>query len=162
MRAALIAGFALVFVGAAANAATFNAVIVTTAGATLGTSFGFGVDANGRPKSHWGTDVDAPAGAAVHAPADGVVLRVREPAANGQGYRGETIDIDQGDGVHTRIAGLEGVTLTAGAQVHAGDEIGRIATSRDSTPDHAHVEYWVNGHPEDPALHLTLVEQPKN
>lgn len=103
--------------------------------------------------SHPGADIAAAAGTPVHAPASGRVLRVRAPGAL-NGYGGQVVEIDHGDGVRTRFSNLEGVGLTVGAEISAGDVIGRIVANEHP---HVHVELWRGGTLVDPATQLTLI-----
>jgi murein DD-endopeptidase MepM/ murein hydrolase activator NlpD len=89
----------------------------------------------------------------VHAPADGLVLRVHAPGAL-RGYGGQVVELDHGAGVRTRFSNLEGVSLSEGDEVRAGDLIGRITASE---RPHVHVELWRGDRLFDPASEITLI-----
>ena len=143
----LIAALALMGAAGAAYAAEFSAAIVTQPASI---SSAFGPRANGL---HSGADVAAAAGAAVHAPASGRVLRVSAQGSM-SGYGGQVVEIDHGEGVKTRFSNLEGVALTAGDAIGAGDIIGRIVANE---RPHVHVELWRSGTLVDPATEMTLI-----
>lgn len=146
----LIAALALMGAAGAAYAAEFSAAIVTQPGASLNAVFGERPD---RPGFHPGADVAVAAGTAVHAPASGRVLRVSAPGAM-SGYGGQVVEIDHGEGVKTRFSNLEGVALTAGDAIGAGDIIGHIVANE---RPHVHVELWRSGTLVDPATEMTLI-----
>lgn len=148
--AAILAGG----VGAAWAEAGFTAAVVRESGAAVASAFG--------PRGeawHAGADITAPPGAAVHAPADGRVARVRAPGEL-DGYHGQVVEIDHGALGKTRFSNLEGVALETGDEVHAGDVVGRIAAQAGSDSPHVHVELWRDRNLIDPATELTLFGSP--
>ncbi|HWK78691.1 M23 family metallopeptidase [Microbacterium sp.] len=87
---------------------------------------------------HRGVDIAADPGAAVIAPADGVVA-----------FRGVVVDrplltIDHGGGYVTTFEPLES-DLSPGAPVHAGDEIGTVAAGGHAAAGTLHVGLRLNG-----------------
>ncbi|MDQ0645711.1 M23 family metallopeptidase [Microbacterium murale] len=81
---------------------------------------------------HRGLDMSAPVGAVVHAPADGIVA-----------FRGVVVDrplltIDHGDGIVTTLEPVDS-TLTPGAPVTRGEEIGTVANGGHSPDDQLHL-----------------------
>lgn len=65
---------------------------------------------------------------------------------------GWTIDVDHGGGVMTRYKHMwaDGVLVSAGDRVIAGQQVGRVGSSGWSTGPHLHFEVHVNGSPVDP------------
>ena len=106
---------------------------------------------NGQPRRpHFGQDIAAPAGAAVHAAATGIVT-LAEPDLF---FSGGTIIIDHGGGVTTSYLHLSSVDVTKGQKVQRGQHIGRVgATGRASGP---HLDWRLNWKQVrlDPALVL--------
>jgi murein DD-endopeptidase MepM/ murein hydrolase activator NlpD len=100
--------------------------------------------------NHWGTDLDAPNGTAVHAMADGTVETVavnQHVAAGGRvtGW-GQYVVVRHDDGSRTLYAHLEnGSPVPVGTRVEAGDVIARSDTTGGATGPHLHIEYAPNG-----------------
>ncbi|WP_370335739.1 M23/M56 family metallopeptidase [Parvularcula marina] len=107
---------------------------------------------NKKPKMHKGTDIAAPLGTPIYAPASGKVLRVTLSDA---GY-GNMLELDHGDGVITRYAQLDTIVADGKATVRAGELIARVGASGQATGPHLHVEVIVNGEHVDPATVLDL------
>jgi len=84
----------------------------------------------GRIAFHPGVDFAGPWGSAVHATAPGTVIF----AGNRGGY-GNMVEIDHGNGIHTRYGHLSAVTVRAGMHVGSGTAIGRVGP-------HVHYEVW--------------------
>lgn len=87
---------------------------------------------------HRGIDIAAPHGEVARAPADGVVA-----------FRGVVVDrplitIDHGDGYVSTFEPL-GSDLAPGTSVHAGDEIGVVATGGHASAGTLHVGVRLNG-----------------
>jgi murein DD-endopeptidase MepM/ murein hydrolase activator NlpD len=147
----LVATLAFAASAVVANAETlFPSPIVVQQDATLAGAFGPRVDGD---QFHPGADIAAPAGAAVHAPAAGRVLRVYAPGER-EGYHGQVVEIDHGENGRTRFSNLQGVTLRAGDELQAGDVIGRIDANE---RPHVHIELWRDGRLHDPAAAMTLI-----
>ncbi|MCS6870600.1 MAG: LysM peptidoglycan-binding domain-containing protein [Anaerolineae bacterium] len=94
---------------------------------------------------HAGTDFAALPGAAVYAPAAGVVV-----LAETLTVRGNAIIIDHGWGIFTGYWHLETLNVRPGALVQAGDVIGTVGSSGRSTGPHLHWELFVQGVQVDP------------
>lgn len=94
---------------------------------------------------HTGTDFAALPGAAVYAPAAGVVVLAETLAV-----RGNAVIIDHGWGIFTGYWHLESLNVRAGALVQAGEVIGTVGSSGRSTGPHLHWELFVQGVQVDP------------
>ncbi len=104
---------------------------------------------NGKPKSpHNGTDIAAPSGALVTAPADGIVALVGDDMF----YTGKTVMIDHGFGLITVYAHMSKILATEGAVVHRGDPIGRVGKTGRVTGPHLHWGATLFATHLDPAL----------
>jgi hypothetical protein len=70
-----------------------------------------------------------------------------------------TIVIDHGGGVQTAYLHMyqSGILVREGDQVNAGDQIGRVGSSGNSTGCHLHYEVRVNGSPTDPVPFMQQV-----
>jgi murein DD-endopeptidase MepM/ murein hydrolase activator NlpD len=113
-------------------------------------SFGKRLDPfNGEGAFHSGIDIATTFGAAVRAPADGVVLK----ASFGNGY-GREIILDHGDGIETLYGHLSGFSVTVGEQVRRGQVIGYVGSSGRSTGPHLHYEVRVRDTPVNPHKYL--------
>lgn len=94
---------------------------------------------NGVPsRPHYGVDVAAPTGSAVHAPAPGIVT-LAEPNLF---YSGGTIIIDHGHGLSSSFLHLSKVLVNVGQRVVSGDLIAEVgATGRVTGP---HLDWRMN------------------
>lgn len=128
----------------------FPAPVVAQHDAAISAAYGPIADTD---RTHIGADIAAAAGSLVHAPADGRVLRVHAPGEL-EGYSGQVVVIDHGGRVRTRFSSLEAVPVASGAEVRAGDVIGRIAAGE---RPHVHVELWRGERVFDPSVELTLI-----
>lgn len=137
-------------VGAANAAAPFSAAVMSDESASIWRAFGGSED-----QFHPGVDIASAVGAEVHAPADARVMRVHAPGAL-NGYRGQIVELDHGAAGRTRYSNLDGVALSAGDSVRAGDVIGRVAAPADGAQPHVHVELWRGERLYDPAQELVL------
>ncbi|MCL2606244.1 MAG: M23 family metallopeptidase, partial [Coriobacteriia bacterium] len=103
----------------------------------------------GGRRMHTGVDIAGPGinGAAVVAAGNGRVI-----STGWRGGYGNTIIIDHGDGVTTLYAHLQagGINVSVGQQVTAGQRIGRVGSTGNSTGPHLHWEVRVNGQPRNP------------
>lgn len=100
---------------------------------------------------HTGVDLGAPLGTPVHAALDGVARVV--VSATGYGLH---VILDSGDGLTTLYAHLDSATVHDGDEVAAGDLIGQVGSTGNSTGPHLHFEVRRDGIPEDPALDVAL------
>lgn len=87
-------------------------------------------------KLHEGIDLGRPTGTPVYAAADGVVL-VSQRQGNGKGY-GEYIVIRHQNAYDTLYAHLSKRVATSGSTVKAGQLIGYVGSTGDSTGPHLH------------------------
>jgi len=94
---------------------------------------------------HEGIDIGAAYGAAVRATAAGKVIFAGE---NG-GY-GNMVEIDHGNGLTTLYAHLSEIMTSVGAAVSAGQQIGKVGSSGNSTGPHLHYGVYENGVAVDP------------
>ena len=99
-----------------------------------------------KPKFHFGIDFDVEFGAAVHATANGTVVKVQRRR---WGY-GNNIIIDHGDGYKTRYAHLAKILVKEGDTIKLGATIGKVGSTGMSTGPHLHYEVIFNNKPIDP------------
>lgn len=101
----------------------------------------------GERKLHAGTDIATP----------GVFNTPTIPAKSGTvifagyiaGY-GNVVMISHGNGLETRYAHLNSISVTAGQEVGLGDVLGKIGNTGVGTGPHLHFEVRINGVPYDP------------
>jgi murein DD-endopeptidase MepM/ murein hydrolase activator NlpD len=89
---------------------------------------------------HQGIDLGAPLGQAVMAAAAGSVAR-----SGWYGGYGNSIMLDHGGGLATTYSHLSDLIATAGQIVSAGEVIGRVGSTGDSTGPHLHFETLSGG-----------------
>jgi len=94
-------------------------------------------------------DIGSPDGTAVHAPANGRVLK----AGLESGY-GRVIDIDHGNGITTVYGHLQGFNVVPGQMVVKGQVIGYVGHSGRVTGPHLHYEVEVRGIAVNPHRYL--------
>lgn len=115
---------------------------------------GFGYRADpfaGQTAFHAGLDFKGPTGAPIFSAANGKIVFVgRRP-----GY-GNSIDIDHGNGLHTRYAHMSGFRARAGQLVTAGQVIGAVGSTGRSTGPHLHFEVRLHGRPVNPRPFLEV------
>ncbi len=94
---------------------------------------------NGEPRRpHFGLDIAAPEGAAVYAPADGLITLAHPDLY----FSGGTIILDHGQGLSSSFLHLSKILVEAGTFVRQGDLIARVgATGRASGP---HLDWRMN------------------
>jgi murein DD-endopeptidase MepM/ murein hydrolase activator NlpD len=100
---------------------------------------------------HSGIDLAVAAGTPVHATLAGVAQVIDDTT----GY-GLHIIIDHADGLSSLYGHLESVCVTTGEDVAAGEVIGQVGSTGDSTGPHLHFEIRVKGTPENPQQFLEL------
>ncbi|MCA9771220.1 MAG: M23 family metallopeptidase [Myxococcales bacterium] len=98
-----------------------------------------------RREFHRGLDIAARTGTAVHAPADGIVVK----AGPSFGY-GRLIIIDHGYNTKTRFGHLSKILVAPGDRVKRGDEIGLVGSTGRSTGPHLHYEVRLGDKAVDP------------
>lgn len=112
--------------------------------------FGYRVDPiNSRIRFHEGTDISAPAGTKIRASARGKVI-----FSGWDGFYGNLVRIDHGNGVQTWYAHMSARDVEAGATVDREQVIGRVGSTGRSTGNHLHYEVHVNGKPVDGEKYL--------
>ncbi|WP_424216358.1 peptidoglycan DD-metalloendopeptidase family protein (plasmid) [Streptomyces sp. BI20] len=109
----------------------------------------------GKPGSMWssgyhtGLDFPAPQGTTVKAAKSGTVK-----TAGWGGAYGNHVVIDHGNGTETLYAHLSAFGVGVGHEVKAGQAIGNVGSTGNSTGPHLHFEVRVNGAQVDPAKYL--------
>ena len=97
------------------------------------------VDAFGNA-GHRGTDIPAPEGTPILAAHSGTVL-----VSGWNDSYGNQVLLDNGAGLSTRYAHMTKTAVTAGETVTAGQMIGYVGSTGDSTGNHLHFEVMQNG-----------------
>ncbi len=97
------------------------------------------------PKKHQGIDYGAQTGSPIRASADGVVLK-----ATTDPKWGNRIILKHASGYQTLYAHMDSFVVKAGQQVQAGELIGRVGSTGQSTGPHLHFEIRQNGQTLDP------------
>ena len=101
---------------------------------------------------HGGIDLAAPLGTPVHAIAAGQVT-----IAGRMSDGGVVVEIEHAPGVFSRYGHLEpGLTVRVGQSVSAGDVVGSIGLTGNTTGAHLHFEIYASGEPVDPLLVLPM------
>lgn len=117
---------------------------------------GFGVRINPFHKgnyNHPGVDFTSARGAAVVATGSGRVIKAVKGSTLQAGY-GNYVDIEHGNGLITRYAHLDDVTVRAGQKVDKGFTIGTVGMSGGSVAPHVHYEIIRNDNPVDPVPYM--------
>ncbi len=99
---------------------------------------------------HQGIDIASEPGTHIRSAGPGTV------AWTGELPRGRFVSIDHAGGVRTTYLDMAGVAVARGQRVRAGEVIGSVCGSRDtsSAVPHIHFDTFVNGQPVDPRLML--------
>lgn len=95
---------------------------------------------SGELRQHSGVDLAAPAGTPVFSTVNGVVAK-----AGWAGGYGLLITVVDSNGVQTRYGHLSGIAVTEGQLVSAGEVVGYVGSTGNSTGPHLHYEVRVNG-----------------
>lgn len=105
------------------------------------------------PDRHWhsGVDLAAPRGTPVYAALPGVVQVI--VSATGYGLH---VIIDHGGGLSTLYGHLDTVLVASGEYVAAGQQIGAVGSTGNSTGPHLHFEVRRDGIAEDPREDVKL------
>jgi murein DD-endopeptidase MepM/ murein hydrolase activator NlpD len=99
----------------------------------------------GGHRKHLGLDISAPAGTPVLSMASGEVVRAeRSPSY------GNVVYVDHGEGVVTRYAHQERLSVARGDKVVRGQQLGTVGSTGRSTGPHLHLEVQVDGKAVDP------------
>ena len=105
---------------------------------------------SGGTRPHMGIDIAAPSGTPIAAPADGVVI-----IAGREAEYGRLICIDHGHGYTTMYGHLKNFHVKPGDRVKAGQILGTVGTSGNTTGPHLHYEVRMYGRPVNPYSYLT-------
>ena len=99
----------------------------------------------GTQRMHTGVDIAGPTGQTIIAVAPGRVV-----SAGWRGGYGMAVVIDHGGGMATLYAHQSRLLVSAGQVVEAGQPIGEMGSTGQSTGPHLHLEVRENGVPRDP------------
>ena len=126
--------------------------VIPAAAKYITSGFGYRSDPFvGQAAFHAGIDFKGPIGAPIFSAANGKVAFVgRRP-----GY-GNSIDIDHGNGLHTRYAHMSAFRARPGQTVTAGQLIGAVGSTGRSTGPHLHFEVRLRGQPVNPRPFLEV------
>lgn len=105
---------------------------------------------HGDRRMHEGVDLAAPRGSEIGAVKAGTVLRVQRSET---GY-GNQVLVDHGEGMVSRYAHCQDIFVAAGQQLEAGQLLGTVGTSGDSTGPHLHLEVRIDGQAVDPLSYM--------
>lgn len=109
----------------------------------------YGVSSKIRKSTHTGLDIAAKTGTPIQVIADGTVT-----CASYQGSYGNLIKVDHGNGVETWYAHTSKMYVKVGQTVTAGDTIGAVGSTGNSTGSHLHLEIRINGVHVNPQKYL--------
>ncbi len=145
---------AYTLVGAALSRQTgFQASLPTLAPVdypALSSSFGWRRNpVSGRHAMHEGLDFAAPRGTPIRAASGGLVV-----SAGFQPGYGKMVEIDHGNGLHTRYAHASSLLVKVGDLVRQGQLVAKVGSTGRSTGAHLHFEIRMAGYPLDPTLFL--------
>jgi murein DD-endopeptidase MepM/ murein hydrolase activator NlpD len=105
---------------------------------------------SGGTRPHMGVDICAPAGTPIMAPAEGIVI-----FADREAEYGRLVSLDHGHGFTTMFGHLKEFQVKAGDRVQAGQVLGTVGTSGNTTGPHLHYEVRIYGQPVNPYSYLT-------
>ena len=117
-------------------------------------SCNFGDDDAYGNSGHRGTDIPAPEGTPILAAHSGTVL-----VSGWNDSYGNQVLLDNGAGLSTRYAHMTQTAVTAGEAVTAGQVIGYVGSTGDSTGFHLHFEVMQNGVRVNPMDMVCLQEK---
>jgi murein DD-endopeptidase MepM/ murein hydrolase activator NlpD len=98
-----------------------------------------------RKSRHYGLDMAGWPGTAIQATAEGTVIK-----AGLSGPYGRMVEIDHGNGFHTRYGHMNKLNVKVGQLVLNGQKIGDMGKTGRATSSHLHYEIWFEGKVEDP------------
>ena len=99
----------------------------------------------GTKKLHTGMDIGAKSGTDIVAAAGGTVIM-----AQYYGGYGNCVIVDHGGGVSTLYAHMSKIGVSNGQSVSAGQSLGKVGSTGNSTGPHLHFEVRVNGNTQNP------------
>lgn len=111
---------------------------------------------SGEGAIHTGIDISAPAGAAVSAVADGVVIF----AERGSGY-GRLVIVAHGNNYETYYAHLSRFDVREGQEIRRGESVGAVGSSGRVTAPHLHYEVRFGKAPVNPYRFLARSSSPQ-
>lgn len=106
-----------------------------------------------RRASHPGLDMAGWPGTAIQAATDGIVIT----AGNKPAY-GLMVEIDHGNGFHTRYGHMKKLRVKKGDKVTIGQRIGDMGKTGRATSSHLHYEIWFEGKVHDPLPFIKAAE----
>lgn len=128
------------------SGATLADLLWPTLSQSITDNFGWRIHPiTGEPQYHSGIDIGAGMGESVMAAGMGEVIF----AGDGGGY-GNLVKIDHGEGLITTYAHLSSILASVGDLVDAGEIIGLVGSTGNSTGPHLHFEILQDGVPIDP------------
>ncbi len=104
----------------------------------------------GYKKMHTGIDIGAKKGTDIVAAASGTVIMAKY-----YGGYGNCIIVDHGGGMSTLYAHMSAYVAKNGDYVQAGQTIGKVGSTGNSTGPHLHFEVRVNGNHTDPTAYVS-------
>jgi murein DD-endopeptidase MepM/ murein hydrolase activator NlpD len=104
---------------------------------------------NGHKAFHTGLDMSAPYRTPIYSTAPGTVVFAGYAAAYGK-----EVEIDHGNGIHTKYAHMSAITVNVGQKIGGKVRIGLLGATGRATGPHVHYEVLVNGVPQDPEKFL--------
>jgi murein DD-endopeptidase MepM/ murein hydrolase activator NlpD len=100
-------------------------------------------------RPHQGVDISVPPGTPIAAPADGAVS-----FAGRESEYGLMICLEHGNGFSTAYGHLKELAVRTGDKVRAGQVVGTVGVSGNSTGPHLHYEVRIRGNPVNPLRYL--------
>lgn len=131
------------------KAATLDGVYFSVKPVTGTITSRFGANESIRDHTHMGMDIAAPNGTTIKAAADGKVVH-----SGWLGGYGNLIIIDHGNGIQTYYGHCSKLYVSEGEEISAGDSIGAVGSTGNSTGNHLHFEIRKNGSQINPQKYL--------
>lgn len=104
---------------------------------------------HGDVRQHHGVDMSAPTGTPIRSFADGTVT-----FAGPRGGYGNVVIVEHANGYETRYAHQSAIDVAVGQRIRAGEVVGRVGSTGQSTGPHLHFELRHHGESMDPAPYL--------
>ena len=98
---------------------------------------------------HRGMDVSVPAGTPVVACAEGLVIR-----SGWYGGYGKMVEVNHGNGLHTRYAHNSRLVVPVGRRVKRGELLGYVGSTGRANAPHLHYEVRLHGKPVNPEPYI--------
>lgn len=128
---------------------TFNGVYFSVKPVIGTITSRFGAVESIRDHTHKGMDIGAPNGTPIKASASGKVIQ-----SGYYGGYGKLIILDHGNGVTTYYGHCNSISVNVGDEVTAGDIIGTVGSTGNSTGNHLHFEIRLNGQQVNPENYI--------